>query len=257
MKKALFSIIAVATLALGITAANASGGIEIPKQKWSFKSGAINAGSFDRKALRRGYQVYAEVCAGCHSLRLVAYRNLMDIGFTEDEVKAIAAEQEVQDGPDDEGEMFMRAAIPADKFVPPFANVQAARAGNNGAYPPDLSLMTKARFGGPDYLYAILIGYPEEEPEGFELGEGMSYNKYFGGHQIAMPAPLGDEGVEYADGTTATIEQQARDVTTFLTWTAAPELETRTSMGIKVLLFLLVLTAMLYALKRRIWKDLH
>lgn len=257
MKKAFISTIAAVAFLFGAASAEAAGGVEIPKQKWSFKSGIINAGSFDRKALRRGYQVYAEVCAGCHSLRLVAYRNLMDIGFNEDEVKAIAAEMEVKDGPNDEGEMYMRPAIPADKFVSPFPNVQAARASNNGAYPPDLSLMTKARFGGPDYLYAILTGYQDEAPEGVELGDGMNYHKYFPGHQIAMPPPLADEGVEYADGTKATVDQQARDVTTFLTWAAAPELEKRTNLGIKVILFLIVLTAMLYALKRKIWADIH
>jgi len=236
------------------TAEAAGGAPKPPAQAWSF-NGIF--GSFDRAALRRGHQIYAEVCASCHSLNLVAYRNLTDIGFSEDEVKAIAAEFEVEAGPDDEGEMFMRPALPSDQFVSPFANANAARASNNGAFPPDLSLMAKARFNGPDYIYALMTGYKEEAPEGVELAEGMSYNAYFPGHQIAMGQPLDDEAVEYEDGTPATLAQHASDITTFLTWTASPELEERKSLGIKVILFLIVWTGMLYAWKVRIWKKLH
>jgi len=258
MKKTLLSAFAGIAMLTGSTmistSAQASGGVELPHQDWSW-SGMF--GTFERPALRRGLQVYSEVCSGCHGVKLVAYRNLMDIGLSEDEVKAFAEEFEVEDGPDEEGEMFMRPAKPADRFVEPFANVNAARASNNGALPPDLSLMVKARIGGPDYLYALLTGYEEEAPEGFELLEDMSYNHYFPGNQIAMAPPIDDEAVEYEDGTEPTKEQIAKDVVTFLAWTAEPELEERKRLGIKVLIFLFVLTGLLYALKRKIWADLH
>ncbi len=225
-----------------------------PSRDWSFNG---MFGTFERGAVQRGFQVYQEVCAGCHSLRLVAYLNLAGIGLIEDKIKAIAAEFEVTDGPNDEGEMYQRPAKPSDRFVMPFANANAARAANNGALPPDLSLMTKARKGGPDYLHALLVGYPEEPPEGVKVLEGMSYNAYFPGNQIAMAPPVSEDAVEYADGTKATADQIASDVTTFLAWAAEPELEERKRMGIKVLLFLIVLTAMLYALKRQVWSDQH
>ncbi len=225
-----------------------------PAQDWSF-SGLF--GTFDRASTQRGFQVYKEVCSNCHSLNFVAYRNLEAIGFTADQVQEIAAEYEVQDCCTDDGEPFDREAKPSDRFVKPFANEQAARSANNGALPPDLSLIIKARVGGPDYLFALLTGYHEEPPEDVELMEGMYYNDYFPGHQIAMAAPLYGDDVEYADGTEATIDQEAKDVTSFLTWAASPELETRKRMGVKVLLFLIVFTAMLYAVKRKIWSDVH
>ena len=153
--------------------------------------------------------------------------------------------------------MFARPGKPSDRFASPFANEQEARAANNGALPPDLSLMTKARKGGPDYLHALLTGYADEPPDGVEVMEGMNYNTYFPGNQIAMAPPLDDEAVEYADGTEATLNRHSRDVVTFLAWAAQPELEERKRLGVKVLLFLIVLTAMLYALKRQIWSDLH
>jgi len=220
-----------------------------PKQNWSF-DGVF--GSFDRAALQRGFQVYQEVCAGCHGIKYIAFRNLTEIGLSEDQVKAIAAEYEVEDGPDDEGEMFERPAILSDIIPLPFANDNAARASNNGALPPDLSLMAKARPGGPDYLHALLIGY-EDEPDDVTLNEGMSYNRYFSGNQIAMPPPLDDDAVEYSDGTAATVDQMSSDVVHFMMWAAEPKLEVRKRMGIKVMLFLLVLTALLYASKRKIW----
>lgn len=232
----------------------AGAAVDLPSQNWSFKG---LFGTFDRGALQRGFQVYDQVCAACHSARLVAYRNLMEIGLTEDQVKKIAASKTVMDGPNDEGEMFERPGTPSDRFVKPFPNDQAARAANNGAYPPDLSLMVKARVGGVDYLYALLTGYKEEAPKNVEMPEGMAYNLYFPGHLIAMQPPLVADGVEYPDKTKATVEQMARDVSTFLAWTAEPELEDRKRLGIKVLLFLLLLTGMLYAVKRKIWSDLH
>tara|TARA_B110000263_G_scaffold213208_1_gene197063 strand:- start:527 stop:1069 length:543 start_codon:yes stop_codon:yes gene_type:complete len=180
----------------------------------------------------------------------------MGLGYTKDQVKAFAAEYEVEDGPNDEGEMYMRPAKPSDRFVNPFPNDKAARAGNNGALPPDLSLVVEARVGGPNYLYNLMAGYVEP-PAGVSVMEGMSYNAYFPGHQIAMPSPLSDEAVEYADGTKATVAQMARDVTTFLTWASEPNMEERKGMGIKVLLFLIVLTGMLIAVKKKIWADVH
>ena len=222
-----------------------------PSMKWSF-DGLF--GSFDRAALRRGFQVYTEVCAVCHSLRLVHYRSLSAIGFSEDQVKEIAAEVEITDGPDAEGEMFDRPGRPSDRFVSPFPNDNAARAANNGALPPDLSLMTKSRVGGANYIYGLMVGY-KDEPEGMEMSEGMAYNAFFPGHQIAMPAPLSEEQVEYADGTEATVPQMAKDVTNFLVWTAEPELEERKRMGVKVVLFLLLLTGMLFAVKRVVWSN--
>ena len=261
--------LAAAILALACLggAARAAEGPELPAQSWSFQ-GVF--GTYDRAALKRGFQVYSEVCASCHSLKLVSYRHLGAVGFSEDEVKAVAAEIEVVDGPDDEGEMFTRPGKPSDRFASPFANDMAARAPNNGALPPDLSLMVKARKGGPDYLHALLTGYHEEVPDDFQatwkaehegeeyvLMEGMNYNTYFPGNQIAMAPPLADGAVEYADGPEATLDRHARDVVTFLAWAASPELEERKRLGVKVLLFLIVLTGLLYALKRQIWSDLH
>ncbi len=255
MNNKLLSLAAASVVALGLgSSAFAAGDTPTPpKQAWSH---AGIFGTFDRGALQRGYQVYKEVCAACHSANLIAFRHLRDIGYSEDQVKAIAATYEVRDGPNDEGEMFTRPGRPSDRLPSPFPNEQAARAANNGAMPPDLSLMVKARAGGADYLYGLLTGYGDA-PAGFKLQDGMNYNAYFPGHQIAMAPPLADEAVEYADGTKPTQAQHAKDLTTFLAWTAEPELEARKRMGIKVMLFLLVLTAMLYALKRAIWRDLH
>ena len=252
MKKTLFAA-AVAT-GLATSAAQALEVTQIPSEEWSF-SGLF--GTFDRAQLQRGYQVYKEVCHSCHGLKFIAFRNLQALGFTPDQVAAIAAEFEVQDGPNDEGDMFMRAAKAADRMPSPFANDQAARVANNGALPPDLSLIVEARKGGADYVYGVLTGYRETPPEGFQLQEGMYYNEYFPGHQIAMPPPLSDDGVTYEDGTQATLSQQAKDVTAFLAWAAEPNLEHSKRLGISVLLFVLVLTGMLYALKRHIWSDVH
>ncbi len=251
------AVFGAAVLALGALAgqpALAAGNAEPPPSiNWSF-DGLF--GAFDRAALQRGFQVYSEVCASCHALSLLHYRNLAGIGFNEARIKEIAAEVEVTDGPDAEGEMFDRPGRASDRFVAPFPNANAARAANNGAFPPDLSLMTKARAGGADYLHALLIGYVDP-PQGVELSEGMAYNTYFPGHQIAMPVPLDDDMVEYDDGTKATVAQMATDVTTFLAWAAEPELEERKRMGLKIVLFLILLTGMMFAVKRKYWTGVH
>lgn len=224
-----------------------------PHQDWSF-NGVF--GTFDRASAQRGFQVYKEVCANCHSLRLLSYRNLRGLGYSEDEVKAIASQYQVTDGPNDQGEMYRRPALPSDRFVAPFANEQAARAANNGAYPPDLSVITKAREGGADYIYAFLTGFGEP-PADITLMPGMNYNLYFPGHQVAMPNILTDNAVTYQDGTPATKQQEAWDVVNFLMWTAEPHMEARKEMGVKVVLFLLVFTGMMYAVKRKVWADVH
>ena len=240
-------------LVLGATSAPAAEGIEIPAQDWSFDG---PFGLFDRAQLQRGLQVYREVCSGCHGLKYVAFRNLADLGYNEDQIKAFAAEATITDGPNDDGEMFEREGRPSDYFPSPFPNDKAAAAANNGAVPPDLSLMAKARFGGPDYIHALLTGY-EEPPAEFSVMEGLNYNAYFPGHQIAMAQPLNDDSVEYADGTEASLDQEARDVAAFLMWTAEPKLENRKTAGIWVLMFLLFATGVTYAAKKRIWADLH
>ena len=247
-------VIALAVVLSGAAGARAAGEtIEPPDRNWSWL-GPI--GSFVRAELQRGLQVYTEICASCHSLRLLAFRDLAALGYGEEEIKTFASNYEVEDGPDDEGEMFVRVAVPSDRFVPPFPNEQAARATNNGAYPPDLSLITKARKNGANYLFALLTGYEDEPPAGFELMDGMSYNRYFPGHQIAMPPALLVEGeVEYADGTAATVEQMAADVTAFLAWAAEPELEERKALGIWVVGVLAALFVMVVAVKRRVWKN--
>lgn len=226
-------------------------GVKIPHQEWSF-SGPF--GTFDRGALQRGLQVYKQVCAACHSMDHLAYRNLTALGYSEDQVKTIAAEYTVMDGPNEEGEMFERPARPSDQFKNPYPNEQAARYVNNGAMPVDLSLIAKARKGGPDYIYALLTGYAEP-PEGEVMGTGQHWNKYMAGHKIAMAAPLADDIVAYEDGSPMTMDQYAKDVSHFLMWAAEPHMEVRKRTGIKVVLFLLVFTGIMYAVKRKIWKD--
>ena len=208
--------------------------------------------------MQRGYQVYTEVCASCHSMKLVSYRNLGEPGgpeFSVEQVKAIAANFEVEDGPNSDGEMFTRPGRPSDKFVSPYPNVQAATAANGGAYPPDMSVLVKARKGGSDYIYSVLMGY-EDPPAGFELEEGVYYNKYMDGQKIKMSNPLSEGIVTYADGTQTTQAQMAKDVTTFLTWTAEPHLETRHKMGVKVIIFLTIFTLLVYLSMRRIWSRI-
>ncbi len=226
--------------------------IKLLEVDWSFKG---ITGKFDRSSLQRGYQVYTEVCASCHSMNLVSYRNLGEPGgpeFSLDQVKAIAANFEVEDGPNSDGEMFTRPARPSDKFVSPYPNVQAATAANGGAYPPDMSVLVKARKGGSNYIYSVLMGY-EDPPVGFELEDGVYYNKYMDGKKIKMSNPLSEGIVTYADGTPATEDQMAKDVTTFLTWTAEPHLETRHKMGVKVIIFLTIFSLLVYLSMRKIW----
>jgi len=195
---------------------------------------------------------------------LLAYRDLQDIGYSEDEVKNIASQVQVMDGPDDAGEMFERPGRPSDRFKAPFANEQAARAANNGAYPPDLTLIAKSRAGvgftahdGADYIYSLMTGYKETPPEGVTLGEGMQYNEAFKGGQIAMPPPIAEGSVTYDDGTEASVEQQAKDVAAFLSWAAEGNLEDRHRIGIKAILFLVAFTLIAYAVKRKVWAHLH
>lgn len=238
-----------------IPAAPASAsGVSVPAQKWSF-DGIF--GKFDRASIKRGSQVFFEVCANCHSLDLLSYRNFVEIGMDKDAITDLASEYEVQDGPNVEGDMFMRPGRLSDKVVGPYPNEQAARSAHEGSFPPDLSVMVKARKGGANYIYALLTGYTDEIPADFNEDDGGNYNKYFPGNRIAMAPPLEDDSVEYEDGTPATLQQEARDVVNFLAWAAQPELEERKSLGVKVMLYLLVLTALLYALKRSIWGCLN
>ena len=228
---------------------------ELLKVKWSFK-GLI--GKFDRASLQRGYQVYNEVCSSCHSMQYLSYRNLGEPGgpeFSESEVKAIAASIEIEDGPDSQGEMFTRSGRPSDKFKSPYPNVNASIAANGGAYPPDMSVLVKARPGGSNYIYSVLLGY-EDPPPGMILDDGVYYNKYMIGKKIKMSSPLIDGIVEYADGSEATVDQMAKDVTTFLSWAAEPELEARHKTGIKVIIYLILLTVLVYFSMKKVWSRI-
>ena len=240
---------------ISFTNGNSAEKVKLLKQDWSFKG---ITGKFDRAALQRGYQVYTEVCASCHSMRLLSYRNLGEEGgpeFSVEQVKAIAANFEIEDGPNEEGEMFMRPGRPSDKFVSPYKNIQAAKAANGGAYPPDMSVLVKSRKGGADYIYSILMGY-EDPPSDFKLDEGVYYNKYMEGKKIKMSNPLSEGVVTYADGTKATEAQMAKDITTFLTWSAEPHLEARHKTGVRVIIFLIVLTVLVYLSMQRLWSRI-
>jgi ubiquinol-cytochrome c reductase cytochrome c1 subunit len=226
--------------------------VEYLKTDWTFKG---LFGKFDRASLQRGYQVYTEVCAACHSMKYLSYRNLSEKGgpeFSVAQAKAIAASFEVTDGPNADGDMFQRPGKLSDKFVMPYENVKAAEAANGGAYPPDMSVLVKARGGGVDYIYSLLQGY-EEAPSGITLDDGVHYNKYMYGNKIKMSAPLSDDIVEYSDGTKATVEQMSKDVTTFLMWAAEPSLEARHQMGFKAIIYLIILTILVYFSMKRIW----
>ena len=235
---------------------NSAEKVELLKTDWSFKG---PLGKFDRSSLQRGYQVYTEVCAACHSMKYLSYRNLSEKGgpeFSIAQAKAIAASFEVTDGPNADGEMFQRPGKLSDKFVMPYENVKAAEAANGGAYPPDMSVLVKARKGGANYIYSVLMGY-DEPPAGMELDDGVYYNKYMYGNKIKMSSPLDDDIVEYADGTKATVDQMAKDVTTFLQWTAEPHLETRHKLGFRVIIYLSVLTVLVYFSMKKIWSRIE
>jgi ubiquinol-cytochrome c reductase cytochrome c1 subunit len=253
MRRAVLAL-AAALAALGAVPAVAQEEMTLPSLRWSFDG---PFGTFDRAAAQRGFQVYNEICSRCHAMNLLRYGDLAGIGYSEDEIKAFAAQKQVTDGPNDQGEMFQRPGRPSDRLVAPFANEQAARAALNGALPIDLSLAIKARAGGADYVYALIAEGYKDPPAGFKLGDAMQYNAYFTGHQIAMPPPLAGNDVTYADGTQATVQREAADVATFLAWAAEPTMEERKRTGAKVLIFLLVLAGVLYAAKRKIWAELH
>lgn len=270
--------LSLALLALYLIAPGAPAGAaeaeHAPRQSWSF-SGPF--GLFDRAQLQRGLKVYREVCQTCHSLSMVSFRNLTEAGgpgFTPAQAAAIAAEYQIQDGPNDQGEMFQRPGRLADHFPPPFANDQLARVANNGTVPPDFSVLAKARTyergfpwflldiitqfqeQGPDYIVALMKGY-EEPPPNIELPPGTQYNKYFPGHAIAMPPPLSDGRVEYTDGTPGTLEQYAKDVAAFMVWAAEPHMEARKRIGFQVMIFLLVFVGLLYFTKKKVWSGVR
>ena len=256
MHKFLFAAVASLAATIGLAGqANAAGGgdVKLVAGEWSF---AGPFGYFDKGAMQRGFQVYLEVCAGCHGVEYLAFRNLADLGYNEAEIKAIAAEYEVMDGPDEDGEMFMRPGRPADLIPSPYRNDNEARANNNGALPPDLSLIAKARANGADYLYSLLIGY-EDAPSGTEVPDGMYYNNAYSGHLIAMPQPIYGDDVEYSDGSPTTPEGLAADVTHFLMWAAEPKMEARKRIGVAAVFFLSIFLILSYMAKRRVWAELH
>jgi ubiquinol-cytochrome c reductase cytochrome c1 subunit len=226
--------------------------VALPHQQWSF-DGPL--GTYDQAALQRGFQVYKEVCSACHAVKELYYRDLTAIGFSPEEVKALAAAAQVNDL-NDQGETVQRPGRPSDPIARPYPNDLAARAALNGALPPDLALITKAREGGADYIFALLTGYTPP-PADVKMGDGMNYNAYFPGHQIAMPPPLNEGAVTFADNTPASVKQMAHDVVTFLSWAAEPTLEVRKRTGLKVMIFLLVCVGVFYTVKRKIWADLH
>ena len=256
MKKIITITCLIFLLSIGVHQANAAEKTDLLKIDWSFKG---LFGKFDRGSLQRGYQVYAEVCAGCHSMKYLSYRNLSEKGgpeFSIEQTKAIAASFEITDGPNADGEMFTRPGKLSDKFLMPYANDKEAQAANGGAYPPDMSVLAKARSGGADYLYSILLGY-EDPPEGITLDDGVYYNKYMYGNNIKMAKPLEDDLVEYSDGTIASEEQMAKDVVTFLMWSAEPHLESRHQMGFKVIVYLIILTILVYFSMKKIWSRVE
>jgi ubiquinol-cytochrome c reductase cytochrome c1 subunit len=265
-------------LAGGVAAAEEEGGsplhfpINHPKHEhWSF---AGPFGHWDVGQLQRGLKIYKEVCSACHSMRLVPFRALEELGYSEEQVKAFAAEYTVQDGPNSEGEMFDRPGIPSDRFPSPFPNVEAAAYANGGAAPPDMSLLAKARApergfpwfvfdaftqyaeGGPDYIFSLLTGY-QDPPAGVEVPEGTHYNPYFiAADNLRMAPPLSDGIVTYEDGTPETVDQYARDIASFLMWAAEPTLVERKAMGFKVMVFLVLFAALVYLTKKKVWAQL-
>ena len=261
--------------AAGMRQASAQEADVPPRERWSFHG---PFGTYDPAQLQRGFKIYREVCSSCHSLKLLAFRNLADPGgpgFTEAQAATIAATFQVTDGPNDQGEMFQRPGKIADHFPPPFPNDQAARLANGGALPPDMSVLAKARGyeagfpwfiidaftqyqeDGPDYIHAIINGYEDPPPAGVTLPPGAQYNKYFPGHAIGMAQPLSAGQVEYTDGAPTTVDQYGKDVAAFLMWAAEPKLDERKRLGFQVFVFLIVLTGLLYFTKKRIWHDVH
>ena len=229
---------------------------ELLSPGWSFKG---FFGKFDKASLQRGYQVYTEVCSACHSMKYLSYRNLSQTGgpeFSDQQAKIIASQFEVTDGPNSEGEMFTRPARLSDKFVGPYANEQAATAANGGAYPPDMSVLVKARQGGADYIYSVLMGY-EDPPSGIALDDGVYYNKYMPGNNIKMAKPLSAGAVEYADGTDSSEEQMAKDVVAFLAWAAEPHLEARHKIGFRAIIYLLIITILVYFSMKKLWSRIE
>jgi ubiquinol-cytochrome c reductase cytochrome c1 subunit len=251
--------------AAGLAAAPAMAQEEVPTpppQHWNF-DGLF--GTYDLASAQRGFQVYSEVCSVCHSLEYLHYRDLAGIGLTVGQIKSVAAAVTVPKGLDDDGNVKEGPATPADQFKNPYplydpilnvvrTNEKASRAAHNGALPPDLTLIVNGREGHADYVYGILNGYVTP-PADFKLQDGMNYNKYFPGHQIAMPQPLHDQQVTYADGTPGTVEQMSHDVVTFLAWAGNPELAERKQMGIRWVLFFVIMTGLTYAVKRTVWAD--
>lgn len=232
--------------------AQANEALDPKEMKWSF-DGLL--GKFDRQAAQRGFKVYKEVCAACHSMKLVSFRNLKELGYSENEVKAIAEEYEITDGPNDMGEMFSRKAKPSDRFVSPYQNEQSARAANNGAFPPDLSLIIKARVNGANYIYSLLSGFNHPLPKDKIVPDGMYYNPYFAGDFIAMAPPLADGQVTFDDGTVSSVHQMSKDLVVFLQWASEPEMEQRKKMGIKVIIYLMITTYLLYQAKKVVWRN--
>ena len=223
---------------------------------WSFKG---FFGKFDRASLQRGYQVYTEVCSACHSMKYLSYRNLYEKGgpeFSKEQAKIIASQFEVIDGPNNDGEMFNRPARLSDNFVGPYANDQAATAANGGAYPPDMSVLVKARKGGADYIYSLLLGY-EDPPEGISLDDGVYYNKFMAGNKIKMSNPLSEGLVIYSDGTASTEEQMAKDVVSYLAWAAEPHLEDRHKIGFRAMVYLFIITILVYFSMKKLWSRIE
>lgn len=252
LKEAAAAVIACG-LAFAPGLARAEDQLPLPKQEWPFRG---IFGTYDEAALQRGFQVYKQVCSACHNLDHLRYSDLAGIGYDADQIKAIAAQSQVTDGPDKQGKMFKRPARPSDNWVGPFPNEEAAAATFGGTAPPDLSMIVKQREGGPDYVYGILTGFADA-PKGETVPPGRYYNKYFLGHIIAMPPPLHPDAVKYADGTSATVPQMAHDVGSFLAWASHPNLDERHRTGFKVILFLVIAAGVFYAAKRKIWSRIH
>ena len=227
--------------------------MSLKKQNWSFEG---IFGRYDNSTLQRGLQIYQEVCSACHGMKRLRFRELRDLGFTNGQIKIYAETFEILDGPNELGEMFLRPGEPSDTFVSPYKNKEEAKAAFGGAYPLDLSLLTKTMKNGPDYIYSLLTGY-EDPPKEFKLTDGLYYNPYYDGKVIAMPPPLYDNAIEYIDGTNASLDQLSYDIVHFLNWAAEPKLQQRKSLGLKVLLFLIVLTLLLYVTMKEIWSRLE